>query len=94
MGHASPGMKRLRGALPADTPVANKTGTGGGGACTNDVGLITLPGGGQIAVAVLVSGSKLPLPEQEKLIAALARMAYDEFAKPPLPDYGKIPRSL
>ncbi len=78
MGRATTGMKRLRGDLPAGTLVADKTGTGGDGKVTNDVGLITLPGGrGRLAMAVLVSGSKLSVEEQEKLIAELARAAYD-----------------
>lgn len=78
MERATTGLKRLRGDLPPGTPVADKTGTGGAGKVTNDVGLITLPGGrGRLAMAVLVSGSKLPAEAQEKLIAELARAAYD-----------------
>ncbi|HEU4477430.1 MAG TPA: hypothetical protein VFR80_02860, partial [Pyrinomonadaceae bacterium] len=47
---------------------------------TNDVGIITLPSGrGHLAIAVLVSESKLPDAAQEKLIAELARAAYDFF---------------
>jgi beta-lactamase class A len=78
MERATTGLKRLRGDLPAGTPVADKTGSGSEGRVTNDVGLITLPDGrGRLAIAVLVSGSKLPVAEQEKLIAELARAAYD-----------------
>lgn len=74
------GERRLRADLPAGTPVADKTGTGAPGAATNDVGLITLPGGdGHLAIAVLVNGSKLPVAAQEKLIAQLARAAYDFY---------------
>ena len=76
MGRATTGERRLRGALPAGTRVADKTGTGE--TATNDVGLITLPDGrGHLAVAVLISNSKLSSEEQEKLIAELARAAYD-----------------
>jgi beta-lactamase class A len=79
MERATTGARRLRGSLPAGTPVADKTGTGPTG--TNDVGLITLPGGrGHLAVAVLISNSKLPAEEQERLIAELARAAYDAHA--------------
>jgi beta-lactamase class A len=78
MARATTGEKRLRGDLPRGTPVADKTGTGEAGAATNDVGIITLPqGSGHLAMAVLVSGSKLPVEAQEKLIAELARAAYD-----------------
>jgi beta-lactamase class A len=78
MERATTGAKRLRGDLPAGTQVVDKTGTGEAGAVTNDVGIITLPGGrGHLAMAVLLSGSKLSAEEQEKLIAQLARAAYD-----------------
>ncbi len=78
MEHATTGLRRLRGDLPAGTPVADKTGTGEAGSATNDVGLITLPGGkGHLAMAVFISGSKLSEEAQEKLIAELARAAYD-----------------
>jgi beta-lactamase class A len=81
MQRATTGAKRLRGDLPAGTTVADKTGTGEAGATTNDVGLITLPNGkGHLAIAVLMSGSKLSQRAQEKLIAELARVAYDAHA--------------
>jgi len=76
MERATTGVRRLRGDLPAGTKVADKTGTGEN--ATNDVGLITLPEGrGHLAMAVLISNSKLTAGEQEKLIAELARAAYD-----------------
>ena len=81
------GLKRLRANLPTGTVVADKTGSGerdtqtNAPKATNDVGLITLPNGkGTLAVAVLVTGSKLVATEQEKLIAELARAIYDEYA--------------
>ncbi len=78
MERATTGVRRLRGDLPAGTPVADKTGTGKAGSATNDVGLITLPNGrGHLAMVVLLSGSKLPAEAQEKIIAQLARVAYD-----------------
>ena len=76
MERATTGVRRLRGDLPAGTKVADKTGTGEN--ATNDVGLIALPEGrGHLAMAVLISNSKLTAGEQEKLIAELARAAYD-----------------
>ena len=69
------------------TLVADKTGSGEKDAVTqvakvtNDVGIITLPSGrGHLAIAVLVSESKLPDAAQEKLIAELARAAYDAYS--------------
>ena len=76
------GERRLRANLPAGTQVAEKTGTGDD--TTNDVGLVTLPEGkGHLAIAVLISGSKLPAESQEKLIAELARAAYDSYVSSP-----------
>lgn len=74
------GERRLRADLPTGTPVADKTGTGDAGSNTNDVGIITLPDGkGHLAMAVLINGSKLTAAGQEKLIAELARAAYDYY---------------
>jgi beta-lactamase class A len=79
MGRSTPGLRRLRGGLPPGTPVFNKTGTGAKPAVTNDIGLVTLPGGDTLAIAVLISGSPLPPAEQEAVIAGIARLAYDAF---------------
>ena len=84
------GLHRLRGALPSGTLVAHKTGSGEKDAvtrtakATNDVGIITLPSGrGHLAIAVLVSESKLADAAQEKLIADVARAAYDVYSTDP-----------
>jgi beta-lactamase class A len=72
------GERRLRANLPPGTEVAEKTGTGDN--ATNDVGLITLPQGkGHLAIAVLISGSKSSAETQERLIAEIARAAYDSY---------------
>ena len=80
------GAGRLKGQLPAGTPVAHRTGTGfelgAMSACTNDVGIVTLPGGrGRFAIAVLVKGSDRSLTDREKAIAAIARAAYDYWMR-------------
>ena len=87
MQRATTGLHRLRGDLPRGTVVADKTGSGEPdevtkvAKVTNDVGIITLPSGrGHLAIAVLVYGSKLPDAAQEKLIAELARAAYDAYS--------------
>ena len=78
MGRAMTGLRRLRADLPPGTFVADKTGSGL--TATNDVGLITLPDErGHLAMAVLVHGSPLTLEKQEKLIAEMARAAYDSY---------------
>jgi beta-lactamase class A len=90
MQRATTGLRRLRGDLPIGTLVADKTGSGekdvvtGVAKATNDVGIITLPSGrGHLAIAVLVSESTLPDAAQEKLIAELARAAYDAYSTAP-----------
>jgi len=79
------GLRRLKGLLPAGAVVAHKTGTSGtangGTAATNDVGLITLPGGRHIAVAVFVSDSKADAAAREEVIAKAARAAWDYWGR-------------
>lgn len=81
-----PGAKRLKGALPAGTVVAHKTGTSGTNkdgitAATNDIGIITLPGGKHLAIAVFVSDSPLDEAGREAVIAAIAKAAWDTWSK-------------
>lgn len=90
MQRAVTGRQRLRADLPKGIVVADKTGSGEQDAgtkvakATNDVGIITLPGDrGHLAIAVLVSGSTLPDAAQEKLIAEVARAAYDAYSTDP-----------
>jgi len=85
MQRSTIGLRRIRGNLPAGTVVADKTGSGELNEttkmpnATNDVGLITLPDGSHLAIAVLLNGSRLSDVEQEKVIAELARAAYDAY---------------
>jgi beta-lactamase class A len=80
------GAKRIKGALPPGTPVAHKTGTSrtqaGRTDATTDVGLISLPNGSQVAIAVFVHDSPADEPTREETIARLARAAYDTFLAP------------
>ena len=84
MIESTPGAKRLKGLLPAGTIVAHKTGTSGTEkgitAATNDIGLITLPNGRHLAIAVFVSESPADLETREGLIAQIAKAAFDAFA--------------
>jgi beta-lactamase class A len=75
------GLHRLRGRLPDGTVVADKTGTIGGS--VNDVGVITLPDGGRIVVAVFIKASDAPQPLRERAIADIARSVRDYFAYRP-----------
>jgi beta-lactamase class A len=76
-----PGAKRLKGQLPAETVVAHKTGTGGTRdgitSATNDIGIITLPNGTHLAVAVFVSDSSADEATRESVIARIAKAAWD-----------------
>jgi beta-lactamase class A len=72
------GDDRIRARLPADTGVADKTGTIGGS--VNDVGVVTLPEGkGQFVIAAFIKKSDLPFAAREKVIADLSRALYDFF---------------
>lgn len=71
------GEKRLKGLLPQGTVVAHKTGTLM--SIANDVGIITLPDGNKFAIAVFVKGDTKGIDTQERVIAEIARTAYDHY---------------
>jgi len=85
--------KRLEGDLPTGTRVAHKSGTSGvddGVAhATNDVGLIPLPDGRRIAIAVFVTDSTADEATREQVIARIARAAYDASLQSRSPDASK-----
>ena len=78
------GPNRIRGQLPEGLPVAHKTGSSrtvdGVTAATNDIGIVTLPDGRRVAVAVFVSDSPADDATRERVIADVARAAYDFWA--------------
>ena len=84
--HVATGAKRIKGALPPGTPVAHKSGSSrtqdGKTDATNDVGLMSLPNGNRIAIAVFVHDSPADERTREETIAKLARAAYDTFRVP------------
>jgi hypothetical protein len=61
----------------------HKTGTGGMTAgvtvAINDVGVIRLPDGDDVAIAVLVGEPRGPVHRAERLIARVARTVYDAW---------------
>ena len=73
--------KRLEADLPAGTRVAHKSGTSGvdnGLAhATNDIGLIPLPDGRRIAIAVFVTDSTADETTREQVIARVGKAAYN-----------------
>lgn len=77
MGRCRTGAARIKGMMPKGTAVAHKTGTGGGSA--NDVGIITLPDGRKLVVALFVKKSRHPYQARERAIADVARSMRDYF---------------
>jgi beta-lactamase class A len=80
------GSARMKGLLPVGTVVAHKTGTTatvmGLNGSTNDVGVITLPkGAGKLAVAIYVKGSTRELESRERVIARMAKAAFDLWSR-------------
>ena len=78
------GPNRLKGLLPKTTVVAHKPGTGGASrrvaSATNDIGLITLPNGQHLAIAVFVSDSHADMVTRERVIAEIAKAVYENFS--------------
>ena len=80
------GLKRIKGQLPSKTIVAHKTGTSdvneqGVTAATNDIGIVMLPNGQPLGVAVFVSDSAEDSETNEKIIAEVSKMAWDYYTK-------------
>ncbi len=79
------GPNRIKGMLPPGTVVAHKTGTGGTSkgitSATNDIGIVTLPDGRHLAVAVFVADSPADDDTRAAVIARVARAAWDRWRK-------------
>lgn len=76
------GPDKLKGLLPAGTPVAHKTGSGmrdaqGVAAADNDIGIVFLPGGRTCSVAVFIAGSAEDDRTNAHTIALVSRKIYD-----------------
>ena len=82
---SKPGPNRLKGLLPETARVAHKTGSGGTRegvtSATNDVGIITMPNGKHIAIAVFVGDSKADEKTREAVIAKTAKAVWDAWNK-------------
>ncbi len=86
MAETSTGKDKLKGLLPAGAVVAHKTGSSfrsetGLNAAENDIGILVLPSGKRIAVAVLVADSMEPYETNAKMIAEVAKSVWDFFEK-------------
>ena len=80
------GPDRIKGQLPSGTVAMHKTGSSGtehGVAfATNDIGLITLPDGRRLAIAIFVTDSKADEATRDAVIARIAKAAYDASIQP------------
>jgi beta-lactamase class A len=78
--------QRIKGRLPAGAIVMHKPGTSdtdhGLTAATNDIGLITLPDGRRLAIAIFVTDSTADERARDSVIARIARAAYDAAIEP------------
>jgi beta-lactamase class A len=83
LADSTPGPLRIKGLLPPGTPVAHKTGTDGTRdgktAATNDIGIVTLPDGRHLALAVFVRDSTAGLVPREAAIANVAKAVWDHW---------------
>jgi beta-lactamase class A len=79
MRRCATGGRRLRAGLPTGTEVRDKTGTLR--SCSNDAGIVTLPDGTHLVVAVLTRGGTDPA-KRDAAIASVARAAWEAFALP------------
>jgi len=78
MSRCLTGKTRIPALLPAGTLVAHKTGTLW--SQTSDVGIIRMPDGRKVALAVFVTGQE-PHAAQASVIAQVARAVYDSYAQ-------------
>jgi beta-lactamase class A len=91
MARCVTGPHRIKGALPAGTQVAHKTGTLAG--VSDDVGIVTLPNGHHLAVALFAKGMRSEW-ERDRTIAQLARLLYDGFGNAFGPVGGSMGRTV
>jgi beta-lactamase class A len=90
MQRCATGDQRLRAGVPKGTEVFDKTGTVG--SCANDAGIITLPDGTHLVLAVFTRGGT-EAARREVAIASVARAARQAFAPEPAASGGTAPRA-
>ena len=88
MRETQTGAGRLRGQLPENTVVAHKTGSSGTNkqgltAAANDIGVVFLPNGQRFFISVFVTDSTETPDTNDKIIAAMAKAAWDFFETRP-----------
>lgn len=78
------GSRKIKGVLPANATVAHKTGYSGVNklgiiAATNDIGIMQLPNGKYVAIAVFLSNTPMPEAQCDRVIAEAAKVTWDYF---------------
>jgi beta-lactamase class A len=78
-----PAAQRIKAGLPLGTEVAHRPGTGGDNEginlCTNDVGIVTLPNGNHLLLAIFIKGSTKDTATRERTIAQITRVLYEAW---------------
>jgi len=81
----APNAARIKALLPAGTAVAHKAGNspthGSLTAAHNDVGIVTLPNGHHMVVAVFLTDSKAPHASRDLTIAKITKVGWDAWSK-------------
>ena len=87
MRNSKPGSGRIRGQLPTGTVVMHKPGTSGTvkglTAATNDIGLVVLPDGRSLAIAVFVTDSTADDATRDAVIARISKSVFDAATATP-----------
>jgi len=80
------GEHQIKGELPPGTIVVHKTGLSDTGAgvtyATNDIGLITLPDGRRLAIAIFLTDCTADDATRDAVNARIAKAAYDAGTQP------------
>lgn len=82
MEKTTTGRKRIKGLLPEGTVVAHKTGMGGKDeiiSAINDVGIVTLPNGKHVAIALFISNPKESVEKLESVMAKISKAVFDYY---------------
>ena len=84
MVETTTGPNKIRGLLPKDVTVAHKTGFSGKNAegltgATNDIGILILPNGQKLAIALFVSNSTETEIVNERIMAEITKVVWDYY---------------
>lgn len=78
-----PAAGRIKAGLPPGTEVAHRPGSGGDNEgvnlCTNDVGIVTLPNGDHLLLAIFIKGSPKDTATRERTIAQITRALFEAW---------------